>query len=70
MNGDGFELYVEKGQKVKKGQKLMRFDIEKIREAGYCTTTAIIVANSEEFQMIDIEKLGEVTTGEKLLEVK
>lgn len=40
MKGDGFELLVEEGQKVKAGQKLMTFDIAKIKAAGYSPVAA------------------------------
>ena len=47
MEGDSFELFCAEGDKVKAGQKLMTFDIEKIKKAGYSTTTAVLVTNSE-----------------------
>ena len=39
MEGDGFELFCAEGDQVKAGQKLMTFDIDKIKAAGYSTTT-------------------------------
>lgn len=38
MNGDGFQCYVQKNQSVILGQRLMRFDLDKIRAAGHDTT--------------------------------
>lgn len=37
MNGDGFQLLVSQGEKVKAGQRLLTFDISKIEKAGYST---------------------------------
>ena len=43
MNGDGFETYVEEGQEVKQGDKLLKMDLKKVQEAGHSTQTLIIV---------------------------
>ena len=56
MNGDGFELFCAEGDTVKAGQKLMTFDIEKIKAAGYPTTTAVLVTNSDDYAGLDIKK--------------
>ena len=54
MNGDGFELLCAEGDQVKAGQILMKFDIGKIKEAGYSTTTAVLVTNSDDYAGLDI----------------
>jgi len=43
MNGEGFETYVEEGQDVKQGDKLVKMDLKKVREAGHSTQTLMIV---------------------------
>ena len=43
MNGEGFEVYVEEGQEVKQGDKLVKMDLKKVQEAGHSTQTLIIV---------------------------
>ena len=48
MGGDGFELLVKSGGKVRAGDPLIRFDPEKIRAAGHPTTTVIIVTEEGE----------------------
>ncbi len=53
MQGDGFEYLVEKDQYVKAGTPLIRFDREKIKEAGYPDTTLCIIT--------DAGNAGEVT---------
>ena len=45
MQGDGFQVFVTEGQKVKTGEKLLKFDRDKIRKAGYSDTTAVLVTN-------------------------
>ena len=47
MKGDGFETLVEKGSHVKEGAPLLRFDLAKIRAAGYSPVTPVIVLNNE-----------------------
>lgn len=67
MNGDGFDVKVSVGDKVKKGQKLLTFDIEKIKAAGYCTTTAVLVTNSGDYPNYRIVKTGAVEAGEEII---
>lgn len=45
MNGDGFVCHVEEGMQVKTGDKLITFDREKIRQAGYPTVTMMVVTD-------------------------
>ena len=41
-------MKVNLGDKVKAGDMLMTFDAEKIKAAGYPTTTAIVITNSDD----------------------
>ena len=52
LNGKYFEKYVEVGDKIKKGDKILSFDMEKIKEEGYVTTVSISVANKESYNEI------------------
>ena len=45
MNGDGFQLHVKEGDRVRLGDKLITFDPEKIKAAGHPTTTAFLVTD-------------------------
>ena len=45
MNGDGFQLHVKVGDRVRLGDKLITFDPEKIKAAGHPTTTAFLVTD-------------------------
>ena len=53
MNGDGFHSFVKEGDKVKKGDKLLSFDIDKIKAAGHNTTVSVIVSNSDDFKAVE-----------------
>ena len=70
MNGDGFTLLVGEGEKVKAGQKLMEFDIAKIKAAGYSTTTAVLLTNSDDYKSCNVEKTGMVKKMEKIISVE
>ncbi len=48
MNGDGFQLYVKEGDRVRLGDRLISFDPEKIRAAGHPVTTAFVVSDPGE----------------------
>ncbi|EOL44156.1 beta-glucoside-specific PTS transporter subunit IIABC [Enterococcus caccae] len=49
LNGDGYEYFVEKGQNIEIGDKLIQFDLEKITEKGYNIITPVVVTNSADF---------------------
>ena len=52
MNGEGFEKFAAQGDRVKKGQKLVSFDIDKIREKGYDPTVMVLVSNTNNFTKV------------------
>ncbi|EJU19513.1 phosphoenolpyruvate-dependent sugar PTS family porter, EIIA 1 [Peptoanaerobacter stomatis] len=49
MEGDGFDLKVEQGQKVKAGDLLVVCDVDNIKNKGYKTDTILIITNSDDF---------------------
>ena len=57
LEGKGFEGYVSQGDKVKVGDKLISFDIDMIKKAGYVTETPVIVTNSDKYQVEELEQL-------------
>lgn len=68
LNGQYYKAFVSNGEKIKKGDLLLEFDIEKIRNAGYDITTPVIVVESEADQ-IDVIKKDTVADGEKVMVV-
>ena len=70
MNGDGFTVLVSEGDKVRAGQKLMTFDISKIKAAGYSTTSAILLTNSDDYPSYHITKTGRSNQMEKIIMVE
>lgn len=68
LDGQHFEAHVEAGQKVKKGDRLVSFDIEAIKQAGFEVTTPIIITNSDDY--VDVQcifKQDDVQQGDALL---
>ena len=49
MNGKGFKVFVKEGEKVKEGQKLLKFDKTLIESEGLDTTCVFVVINSDQF---------------------
>ena len=47
MEGKGFETFVETGAKVKKGDKLLSFDMDLVKEKGYQTQTMFLGADAK-----------------------
>ncbi|EOR22923.1 PTS system sucrose-specific transporter subunits IIBCA [Niallia nealsonii AAU1] len=67
LAGEGFKTYVKQGQKLKKGDLLGEFDIEKIHEAGFDSTVMIIVTNSKAYEEVKSMVDAELTVGEKAI---
>ena len=52
MNGEGFEVLLDAGDKFKKGDKLMTFDSNKIKAAGHADTVIVALTNAPEFNEV------------------
>lgn len=52
LKGEGFEAFVEAGQEVKAGQKLLEFDIETIKKAGLDPISPVVVCNPFNYKKI------------------
>lgn len=67
LEGNGFEEKVAQGDRVKKGQVLVTFDIEAIKAAGYSVETPIIVTNTSDYLDIVETQEREVTSNDTLI---
>lgn len=47
MEGEGFEIFVEAGTKVKQGDKILTFDMDLVKEKGYSTQTMMMLAEGD-----------------------
>lgn len=66
MNGDGFQCYVQQNQTVTLGQRIMRFDLDKIRAAGHGTTLLVLVTNSSDLANVEFDTQNPVRSLEPI----
>ena len=70
LGGKHFTYLVNEGDKVKKGQPLIRFELEAIKAEGYPVTTPLIVCNTDDYAAVEAKASGTVKQGDALLELK
>ena len=70
MNGEGFEQKVSQGDKVKTGDVLGTFEIEKIAAAGLDDTTMVIVTNTADYASVTPVAEKTVAKGDAVIELK
>lgn len=70
LGGKHFTYLVNEGDKVKKGQPLIRFELEAIKAEGYPVTTPLIVCNTDDYTAVVAKASGTVKQGDALLELK
>lgn len=70
LGGKHFTPHVEEGQKVRKGDLLISFDMEAIKAAGYPLTTPMAVCNSEDYASVQALVTGPVKVGEDILKIQ
>lgn len=68
LEGKYFKAFVKQGDRVKKGQKLLEFDIEKMKEEGYVLESPVIITNSNNYNEISILGKETVQRGDLLLQ--
>ena len=67
LAGKGFNTFVETGDVVEAGQKLIEFDLAVIREANLPVITPVIVTNTADYEDVLTTKEARVNTGDYLL---
>ena len=67
MNGEGFKIHVAQGDNVEQGQLLIKFDITKIKQAGYPVITPVVVTNFNDYRDIIPTESKNVQHGENLI---
>ena len=69
LDGKHFTAHTEQGSYVEKGQLLIEFDGQAIKEAGYPLTTPVVVTNQDQFEISTINE-QEVKAQDILIELK
>lgn len=69
LNGAYFDARVKTGQRIKKGDLLISFDLENIKKLGYQTVTPMVICNTEDYESIEIAGGLTISEGEELLHI-
>lgn len=69
LKGEGFEVLTQQGAQVKKGDLLVKFDIGKIKAAGYSIITPIVITNTNNYAKIMVIDQQKIAHGEELLTI-
>ena len=70
LDGQFFESFVKQGEVVKKGQKLLSFDIKAIETAGFNTQIPIIVTNTQDYSQVEATTAQTINEGESFITVR
>ncbi|MBE6867623.1 MAG: PTS beta-glucoside transporter subunit IIBCA [Ruminococcus albus] len=70
LGGEGFDAYVKEGDRVSRGDTLITFDIQTLKNKGYSVISPVIITNAEDFKEIRRTADGGINYYEELLETK
>ena len=70
LNGEGFEALVESGQTVKKGDPMLKLDLEYLKAHAPSLASPVLCTELEDNQRIRLLKEGSVKAGEPLFEIE
>lgn len=70
LGGKHFTAHVKTGQKVRKGDLLISFDLDAIRAEGYLCTTPMIICNTDDYHAVKPVASGSIKAGADLLRVE
>lgn len=69
LNGKYFECFVENDQQVKKGERLVRFDLKALQDAGYDPTVCMIISNGDQFQKVNTAAGGTANADRNIISI-
>ena len=70
LNGKYFDCKVSEGDRVKKGDVLLEFDIKGIQSEGCPLVTPMVVCNSNDYDELEVVASGDIQTGTDLIRYK
>ena len=70
LNGGGFEALVESGQTVKKGDPMLKLDLEYLKANAPSVTSPVLCTELEDNQRIHLLHEGQIKAGERLFEIE
>ncbi len=69
LKGQHLEVFVQEGQKIQKGDLILRADLEGIQSAGYRTVTPVVITGAGGAESVELLKTGPVHIGDAVLKV-
>ena len=63
LNGEGFETFVESGQRVEVGDTLLKFDVDYIKENAKSIISPVIITNSDQAETIKVHASETMSKG-------
>lgn len=69
LGGKGFEVLVKEGQKVKKGDELMKLDLPYLKENAPSIVTPVVCTELLDYQKVKLINRGKIKAGEALFEI-
>jgi len=70
LGGEGFEVHVRKGDRVRAGDPLMTFDLDRVARMGLSLMTPVIVTNGERFRIRNASLHRSLAHGDPLFELE
>ncbi|MBA5203972.1 MULTISPECIES: beta-glucoside-specific PTS transporter subunit IIABC [Pectobacterium] len=67
LEGQHYQMHVAEGDKVQKGQLLLEFDLEAIKQAGYDTVTPMVVTNADEYHLFSPGSARQLRVGDTII---
>ena len=69
LNGQHLEVFIQEGQKIQKGDLILRADLEGIQSAGCRTVTPVVITGAGGAESVELLKTGPVHIGDAVLKV-
>ena len=69
LDGEGFDVKVAKGQRVAAGDLMANADLGIITEAGYPTTTIVVVTNTKKLAAVEPQTGNTVSAGDEIIDI-
>ncbi len=70
LEGKYFKAVAKEGQTVKKGDTIIEFDLDAVKQAGFDTITPILIINADDYKAITPVRMGEISIGQQLMKTE
>ena len=69
LNGEGLNMLVSSGEKVKAGQKMLEIDMDLMKQKNICLTTPMILTSQEGYSIDVLNNNGKVTLNDDVIHI-